>query len=312
MRMRPFIARALGRCLPPLLARRVGKKILNRGGRVDDREPFEVRTPTGSRFMGEGGGSLARWFSVAGYHDWRNWAVAIALCNSGDTIVEVGANIGTETVGFSDIVGPQGRVVALEPVPANVEALRRSSAGFRYANVSVLPFAAGDREGLIQLDVPPGASDKAHVLRDQESSEATVGARCVTLDSLSEEIHDARMLFIDVEGYEISVLRGARDLLSKCDPDMVIEANPTCLKASGSTVKQLRDELVNLGYRVAAIGRLGLDQPTYTSFAGHQNWLCVRDESRLETVARVIRRSALTPCLPRINPLTRPRFRREK
>ena len=42
------------------------------------------------------------------------------MTNNGDVILEVGANVGTETVSYADIVGPDGIVHAFEPVPSNV------------------------------------------------------------------------------------------------------------------------------------------------------------------------------------------------
>lgn len=43
--------------------------------------------------------------AIHGYYDWRVLVIAGAICSQGDTIVEVGANVGTETLGFADIVG---------------------------------------------------------------------------------------------------------------------------------------------------------------------------------------------------------------
>ena len=59
-------------------------------------------------------------FAVHGYFYCTAWGITLAIFAPGDTIVEVGANVGTETIGFSDIVGRSGRVIAFEPVPANI------------------------------------------------------------------------------------------------------------------------------------------------------------------------------------------------
>src|SRR4051795_3060909 len=84
---------------------------------------FEIEAKTGSTFRGNTADFHAYPFAVSACGEWRNWAVALALCGPGDLIVEVGANVGTETVGFSDIVGAGGRVMAFEPSPPNLEAL---------------------------------------------------------------------------------------------------------------------------------------------------------------------------------------------
>lgn len=54
-------------------------------------------------------------FIFHGFYDWRNIAVCSAVCGAGSSIIEVGGNVGTETVCFADIVGREGHVVALEP-----------------------------------------------------------------------------------------------------------------------------------------------------------------------------------------------------
>ena len=262
--------------MPPLVARRVSKVVSPELGRPADGSTFEARSQTGSIFLGRTTDQLALRFGLLGYHDWRLWVAAIALCAPDDTIVEVGANIGTETVGFSDIVGRHGRVVAFEPVPASVSDLQRCTSRCRHSNVEVFPFAVGDRQHLVHLDVPTQARDRARVIGDQEASRSGVSVECVTLDSLSGALGRPRMIFIDVEGYEVRVIRGARSLLSLHSPDLVVEANPDCLQVFGFSLEELRDELAGLGYSIAAIGRLGLHEPSTDTFPGYQNWLCVR------------------------------------
>jgi hypothetical protein len=130
---------------------------------------LKVRALTGSFVLIRPTDRQTRIFSVLGYLDWRLWAAAVALCEPGDTIVEAGANVGMETVGFSDIVGGDGKVVAFEPVPSSLDALRDSLLIARHRNVEMLPFALGDAELMARLEVPPGSPDRARVVRDDDT-----------------------------------------------------------------------------------------------------------------------------------------------
>src|SRR4029077_19443419 len=105
---------------------------------------------TGSRFTGTTADLIGYAFAVHGYYNWRNIAIAKAVCRPADTIVEVGANVGSETVGFSDTVGKEGVVHAIEPFPPNVELLRANAAQTRYNNVNVHAVAVSDQVGRLR------------------------------------------------------------------------------------------------------------------------------------------------------------------
>jgi hypothetical protein len=87
---------------------RVRKRLYPAARALQDDHAFAVRAQTGSVLRCRTSDKHAYAFGVHGYNDWRLWAIALATCARGDTIVEIGANVGTETVGFSDIVGPAG------------------------------------------------------------------------------------------------------------------------------------------------------------------------------------------------------------
>src|SRR5688572_15577707 len=167
------------RFLPPLFARQASRRIYPGSLAREDGLDFEVRAQTGSRFLGNTSDSLAHGFSLVGYNEWRLWAVARALSSPGDTIVEVGANIGTETVGFSDIVGGTGRVVAFEPVPSSVEILERALSRARNRNVKVYPYAVGDAAGSVKLSIPDGYASRAQVIAGGNGTGQTIEAEIV-------------------------------------------------------------------------------------------------------------------------------------
>ena len=296
------------RFLPPLFARKASRRIYPGSLAREDGLDFEVRAQTGSRFLGNTSDSLGHGFSLVGYNEWRLWAVARALSSPGDTIVEVGANIGTETVGFSDIVGNAGRVVAFEPLASSVATLERALSHARHRNVEVLPYAVGARAESIRMAVPAGFPSRAQVVaEEEEGSTITVEAESVTLDSMEDTLGRVRLLFVDAEGSEVNVLRGAESVLSGSKPDIVIEANPKSLEELGFTAAELREELVGHGYEIAKLERLRVSPVTATEFPGYQNWVCVQDARHLEKLERFMRVCAVAPNLPLLHPLRRAR-----
>lgn len=71
-----------------------------------------------------------------------------AFLQPGMTVLDVGAHIGYYTLLAATCVGPRGRVFAVEPAEENVVLLRENVARARAGHVTVLPFAAGGRDGV--------------------------------------------------------------------------------------------------------------------------------------------------------------------
>jgi FkbM family methyltransferase len=120
-------------------------------------------------------------------------------------------------------VGPGGRVVVVEPSPHNVAAARRNSELNPGLAFTLVPAAASDSNGTIQVE--DTVSFNLQVSTNTASSEGPkIDVRAVTVDELSKEHGAPDVLFIDVEGYECSVLKGATEVL-RAKPDCFVEAH---------------------------------------------------------------------------------------
>jgi FkbM family methyltransferase len=152
----------------------------------------------------------------------------------GGTVLDVGANIGVTAVMSGFLVG-DGRVVAMEPVPETFRHLQLNTERSGLTNVTCLRAAAGSEEGEVELVTQTGANVAAfvgyeHVLERYRGYEAHA-APVVPLDQVAADQHLDRVDFIkvDVEGYELEVLRGARTVLADHRPVVFLEANHYCL-----------------------------------------------------------------------------------
>ena len=156
--------------------------------------------------------------------DELEWELAEQWLAPGDWAIDVGANIGHYTKRFSDLVGPAGRVIAFEPVPATFELLAANAVQFRHANVSLLNLAASDATRPVSMSMPQFDTglDNYYMAAISAESNGLAVLSCA-IDSLQLP-QRVRLLKIDAEGHDAVALRGARALLERDHPVVVIES----------------------------------------------------------------------------------------
>jgi FkbM family methyltransferase len=172
---------------------------------------------------------------------------------NGQTAIDVGAHIGYFTLLLARLVGPAGRVVAFEPDAENFELLERNVRANGYANVALHRQAVADRSGpglLYRSPVNPGD----HRLVDDGCREA-VEIEVVSLDNALLEFRGSvHWIKMDVQGAELSALRGMRFLIDSC-PELaiVLEFYPRGLAQFGADPAELLALLAGLGFGVNEI-----------------------------------------------------------
>ena len=156
-------------------------------------------------------------------------AVYSAIVRPGDLAIDCGAHKGLHTIPLSDIVGPSGRVLAVEALPDLAELLALHARSSGYTNIEVVPQAIGSREGkstfffvqgapgfsgLQQRDLPPGA----------ETTVLKIEVPVTTLDNLcATSGKHVRFVKMDLEGGEYHALQGAASLLRDHHPLVIFE-----------------------------------------------------------------------------------------
>jgi FkbM family methyltransferase len=139
----------------------------------------------------------------------------------GELVVDAGANIGTHTVEFSRLVGPQGAVFAFEPQRLVFQALCANLAINQCVNVMAYREALGDRSGEIVVplyDPSVRANFGAAALGSHAEGERVP---LHTLDSL--DLPACHVLKADVEGMELELLRGATRTIERYRPVIYVE-----------------------------------------------------------------------------------------
>ena len=162
----------------------------------------------------------------------------------GDWVIDVGANIGHYTKKLSELVGRPGRVLAFEPIPDTFELLAANIAKLNHHNVSLFNIAASDSSSLKGMELPKFDTglDNYFMAKITESN-SSLNVLCLSIDSLNLP-QKIRLVKIDAEGHDFSVLKGMESLLRKDHPVLIIEED----------VAEIETYLEGFGYSSERIG----------------------------------------------------------
>jgi FkbM family methyltransferase len=171
----------------------------------------------------------------------------------GDTFLDIGANIGLFTVIAAGEVKNEGRVVSFEPVQKTFSRLRENVELNKFRNVELVNAGLSDSDGTLEMITSTDGHDAWNSFGRPTAgthfkSESVNIKRFDTwlFDSKLSEIHLVKM---DVEGWEINVLRGGMQFFSSPDaPDLLVEFTEENCKNAGTSCGELYETLANAGY----------------------------------------------------------------
>lgn len=152
------------------------------------------------------------------------------LLNRGDVVVDAGANIGLISV-FSGLqVGPSGLVLAFEPHPETLLLLNRNIQVNRLSHVKVLPQGLGSERSKAKIYSNLHINRGAASMVDFQEGAPSFDIEVSVLDEVlaTQKVDRVKLLKVDVEGFEMEVLKGSKELLSRQDgPILVVECSNT-------------------------------------------------------------------------------------
>jgi len=154
--------------------------------------------------------SLAKWLNPSYGNDDEYFLRRVLRPK--DTVIDVGANIGTVSLASASLVGQQGRIIAFEPNPRIFNFLKKNVYLNRFNNVILHNCAVGDRQGEVCF------SDQRC---DDQNKIIPQGGQKVPMTTLDEQLFSIqggiKLLKVDVEGYEKFVFMGASKTLSRSE-----------------------------------------------------------------------------------------------
>lgn len=163
----------------------------------------------------------------------------LSKIKKGDVVLDIGANIGYDTVLFSDKVGKKGKVIAIEPDPVNFEILQKNIKENKLTNVVAVQAAVGKE------------NKKMKIFESKENfgdhrmwgNGPTKPVFCRRLDDLLKELEYQKIDFIkmDVQGFESLVIEGGEKIIEKNKPTIFFEYWPWGNKNAGSDINEMTD-----------------------------------------------------------------------
>ena len=171
------------------------------------------------------------------------------LIKSGDTVVDIGANLGYYSVLFRKWVGAKGKLYSVEPIPVYNKILNWRLK--KYSNVVIFPYALGLEEKNVTLVTPgqngylktglPFVFDSKSEL-SLDTFEFKFEAKMKKASELLKDIPKIDFIKCDIEGYEEFVIPEMKNIIIKHKPILQIET-------SGEHKKVVESVLFEIGYK---------------------------------------------------------------
>lgn len=176
--------------------------------------------------------------------------VVRSLCDvvqPASTVVQAGAHIGYFTLLLAKLVGPQGTVIAFEPVPENFRVLAENVEMNGCRNVILEKRAVAARSGITSLRT--NDNDRLTYTASLLRGGPALDVEAISLDDyVSRLVQPIHFVMMDVEGAESDVLEGMRNTLTRDFPKVLVELHGfDALGESHPALRTLRD--VNYSFR---------------------------------------------------------------
>ncbi|MBX3260964.1 MAG: FkbM family methyltransferase [Labilithrix sp.] len=218
------------------------------------------------------------------------------VVREGDTAIDVGANYGLWAYHLSRAVGPTGKVYSFEPLPFTARTFRLIGRALGFLdNVELVNKGCGEAAGRVEFTVPVqegvaisaglvhmvGRHDARPGKEKHAAFDKTKNVECevVALDEHLPNVERVSLLKCDIEGADLYAMRGARRLLEKHKPVVIIEITPWFLEGFGFTVADVYGFFEELGYACYRYDEGGRLVPTPASEIVEDNWVFVHPEN---------------------------------
>jgi FkbM family methyltransferase len=205
--------------------------------------------------------------------DYQNWLLyfycktdssfgVLNYVSEGDAILDIGGNIGQTAMMMADKAKSGGRVFSFEPFPTTYEKFvnNLSLNPALQKIVSITNCAMGDAPAVLKMyrDCETNSGSNRILVDVSQNSGDLVEVPVLTVDKFVSDngIQKIDFVKIDVEGFEMNVLKGAVETLKKYLPALFIELNDKSLQYQGSSAAELVGFLKNLGYKIFEDGKV--------------------------------------------------------
>ncbi len=171
---------------------------------------------------------------------------------NGMVCVDIGSNIGYYALLESKIVGKNGKIFAIEPSPENFNYLNNNLKLQNFSNTETHQIAIGNQDGTAKLTVG-NKSNHSKVITEYQTIPNGLDVISVPikkLDTFVQEQNISKIDFVrmDVEGFELNVIEGMKNVLRKLRPMIQVEVHKKFLGAKNT--KKLLEIFKDEGYDI--------------------------------------------------------------
>lgn len=213
------------------------------------RRPFVAVTRDGLKVeISPGGGESFTFYEIVLNRDYFRGGVTL---KPGDTVVDVGSNIGCFSILAGSMVGPSGRVIAFDPMPPMLERLVANARLNDLRNVQGRCVAIDEKEGTLTLRWTH-KNDRASAYMLDGPTLGTTTSPCWTMDQVFREcrIDRINLLKIDCEGSEYGIFESLSPESAGRIDQIAMEVHPM----EGKSPEALRRRLEELGFEIIQLG----------------------------------------------------------
>lgn len=139
----------------------------------------------------------------------------------GDSFIDVGANIGLMSLAAAATVLGQGKIHAFEPFPSTMGILERNKTLNKFDQIEIHPYALAAKNEKVIIYPEKGNRGGASIINHQNESGVEIETKM--LDDFNFPSID--LIKIDVEGFELEVLKGAEESILRSRPKLIVEVS---------------------------------------------------------------------------------------
>lgn len=192
------------------------------------------------------------------------------IIKPGDTILDIGANIGFYSKILSKCVGKYGKVHSFEPDVINFKHLRKNTG--QLVNVVLNNKAVSDKSGTLNVykSKDLNVDHRTYPVGEYESIDVI---EAISIDDYVKDGFKVNVIKMDIQGFEVSALKGMEKTI-KANPEikLLLEFWPHGLHAAGSSVAQFCEVIKSLGLKIRFLEKENLMPFDEANIPTYETW----------------------------------------
>jgi FkbM family methyltransferase len=190
------------------------------------------------------------------------------IIKKGDTILDIGGNIGFYSIVMAKLSGDKGHIHVFEPNPENFKRLQFNTRG--YKNIKNYNIAVGQKDGVIKMYCSKYLNVDHQTYNSGENREE-IKVNCSALDSLFDETIKINVIKIDIQGFDYYAVQGMKNIINRAGNIFILgELWPYGLKKAGSSVNEYLSYLESMGLKIEFVDNA--DRNSLSDYSNNKNF----------------------------------------